>query len=138
MRNRHSDRVLGDGRARRRRTPLGHAQLDRPTLVTLGVQLLIPGDDNHDASVAVRYRPAGTSAWRQGLALFRVRPEVVTGRTVPPQFAGSIFDLAPGHDLRHRAARRRRRRRRRSDVVTLTADDARRAARSRRRRTRRR
>jgi MYXO-CTERM domain-containing protein len=75
---------------------VGIAQLDRPTLVALGVQLLVQGDDNHDASVAVRYRPAGTSAWRQGLALFRVRPEVVTGRTVPQQFAGSIFDLSPG------------------------------------------
>jgi MYXO-CTERM domain-containing protein len=75
---------------------VGAAQQDRPTLVTLGVQLLVQGDDNHNASVAVRYRAAGTSAWRQGLSLFRVRPEVVTGRTVPQQFAGSIFDLSPG------------------------------------------
>ena len=29
------------------------------------------------------------------MPLFRVRPEVVTGRTVPAQFAGSIFDLVP-------------------------------------------
>jgi MYXO-CTERM domain-containing protein len=75
---------------------VGTAQLDRPTLVALGVQLLITGDDNHNASVAVRYRSTGTTAWRQGLPLFRVRPEVVTGRTVPAQFAGSIFDLVPG------------------------------------------
>ena len=75
---------------------VGTAQLDRPTLVALGVQLLVTGDDNHNASVAVRYRPAGMTAWRQGMPLFRVRPEVVTGRTVPAQFAGSIFDLLPG------------------------------------------
>jgi MYXO-CTERM domain-containing protein len=75
---------------------LGAAQLDRPTLVTLGVQLLVQGDDNHNASVALRYRSMGTSAWQKGLSLFRVRPEVVTGRTVPQQFAGSIFDLSPG------------------------------------------
>src|SRR5688572_9885587 len=66
---------------------VGAAQLDRPTLVTLGVQLLIQGDDNHNASVALRYRLAGTSTWRQAMPLFRVRPEVVTGRTVPAQFA---------------------------------------------------
>jgi len=74
---------------------VGATQLDRPTVVALGVQLLITGDDNHNASVAVRYRAAGTTAWRRAMPLFRVRPEVVTGRTVPAQFAGSIFDLVP-------------------------------------------
>jgi hypothetical protein len=75
---------------------VGMARLDRPTVVALGVQLLVTGDDNHNATVAVRYRAAGSSAWRQAMPLFRVRPEVVTGRTVPAQFAGSIFDLLPG------------------------------------------
>jgi uncharacterized membrane protein YgcG len=72
------------------------AQLDRPTVVTLGVQLLVTGDDDYDASVTVRYRAAGTTAWKQAMPLYRVHPEVVIGRTVPAQFAGSIFDLAPG------------------------------------------
>ncbi len=72
------------------------AQLDRPTLVALGVQLLIQGDDNYNASVRMRYRKSGTSTWRVAMPLFRVHPEVVTGRTVPTQFAGSIFDLLPG------------------------------------------
>lgn len=75
---------------------VGMAQLDRPTLIALGIQLLITGDDNHNATVSARYRVAGATAWRQVMPLFRVRPEVVTGRTVPAQFAGSIFDLAPG------------------------------------------
>src|SRR2546422_3401837 len=74
----------------------GAANLDRPTLVALGVQLLISGDDNHDAQVALRYRAAGTSAWRDAMPLFRVHPESVVGRSVPEQFAGSIFDLSPG------------------------------------------
>jgi len=73
----------------------GAVVVDRPTLVTLGVQLLITGDDNHDAQVAVRYRAVGATAWNTGLGLFRVRPEVVVGRTVPEQFAGSVFDLQP-------------------------------------------
>jgi hypothetical protein len=74
----------------------GAVHVDRPTVVTLGVQLLISGDDNHDARVAVRYRPTGALVWRDAMDLFRVRPESVVGRTLPQQFAGSIFDLMPG------------------------------------------
>jgi hypothetical protein len=77
---------------------LGTATLDRPTLVTLGVQLLVTGDDDRDAQVAVRYRPVGNPTWRDAMPLFRVHPEDVVGRVVPEQFAGSIFNLAPGTD----------------------------------------
>jgi len=73
----------------------GPVNVDRPTLVTLGVQLLITGDDNHNAEVAVRYRVAGSSDWKPAMNLFRVFPESVVGRAVPEQFAGSIFDLHP-------------------------------------------
>jgi hypothetical protein len=72
-------------------------RLDRATLHTAGVQVLISGDDDGDAAIEVRWRRAGTSdAFRAGPPLFRVRPETVSGRTVPAQFAGTIFDLAPG------------------------------------------
>lgn len=83
----------------------GTVVLDTPTVVSLGVQLLITGDDDHDAEVRVRYRPTGELAWRDGLPLFRVRPEDVVGRTVPRQFAGSLFDLAPAttYDVELRA-----------------------------------
>ncbi|HZR81838.1 MAG TPA: hypothetical protein VFD92_12130 [Candidatus Binatia bacterium] len=74
---------------------VGAVQLDRPTLVALGVQLFVTGDDDHDAQVTVRFRAQGDATWRTGLPLFRVRPEHVVGRIVQPQFAGSIFDLAP-------------------------------------------
>ncbi|MFI5306425.1 MAG: chondroitinase-B domain-containing protein [Polyangiales bacterium] len=74
---------------------VGSASFDRPTVIALGVQLMISGDDNHDASVKLRYRVRGGSTWRDGAPLFRVRPESVVGRTVPQQFAGSLFDLAP-------------------------------------------
>jgi hypothetical protein len=73
----------------------GALHVDRPTLVTLGVQLLVSGDDDHDAQVAVRFRPVGSPTWATGMNLFRVRPESVVGRTVPEQFAGSLFELAP-------------------------------------------
>lgn len=72
------------------------ARLDRPTLLNLGVQVLISGDENYDASIALRYRQSGAMAWKEGLPLFRVRPETVPKRTVPEQFAGSVFDLSPG------------------------------------------
>jgi hypothetical protein len=58
------------------------------------VQMLISGDQNRNARVTVRYRPVGSTGWREGPPLFRVFPETVT-QTVPEQFAGSIFDLAP-------------------------------------------
>ena len=71
------------------------AQSDRPTVVALGVQVLISGDDNFNAAIGVRYRVMGGSNWQTAQSLFRVHPEVVTGATVPTQFAGSIFDLNP-------------------------------------------
>lgn len=74
----------------------GTARLDRPTLTALGVQWPVSGDDDHDAQVSLRYRVKGSgAAWRDALALIRVHPEVVAGRTVEPQFAGSVFDLLP-------------------------------------------
>jgi hypothetical protein len=81
----HADDVLHPGKA----------SLDRPTLIALGVQLLLTGDDDHDSQVTVRYRAQGSTTWRAGPPLFRVRPETVAGRTVPEQFAGSIFELTP-------------------------------------------
>lgn len=77
---------------------LTEARLDRPTLLTLGVQLLISGDDNHNGSVSVRYRGVDAPSWNDALPLLRVRPESVSGHPVPQQFAGSIFDLRPATD----------------------------------------
>ncbi len=73
----------------------GTPVLDRPTLMAIGIQLPVSGDDNYNASVGVRYRQSGAIAWRTGLPLYRVHPESVTGWTAAPQFAGSIFDLRP-------------------------------------------
>jgi hypothetical protein len=73
----------------------GAVILDRPTPLTLGFQLLVTGDDDHDARVAVRHRVLGAPAWKTAMDAFRVRPEHVAGRVVPAQFAGSIFDLQP-------------------------------------------
>jgi hypothetical protein len=75
----------------------GTPQFDRPTLMALGIKLPVSGDDNYNAKVTVRYRKAGTKAWREALPLHRVHPEVVQGWTVEPQFSGSVFDLRPAN-----------------------------------------
>jgi len=74
---------------------LVEVRVDPATLHTAGVQVLIQGDNDHDASISVRFRPSDGGDWRDGPALFRVRPERVS-EPVAAQFAGSLFDLAPG------------------------------------------
>src|SRR5438105_3140132 len=74
---------------------VGTPSTDPPTITALGVYLPITGDDNFTATVTVRYRPSGTTAWKPALALQHVHTEVVTGLATSPQFAGSIFDLTP-------------------------------------------
>jgi MYXO-CTERM domain-containing protein len=87
--------TLGEGVAFGQSTlEVGQATVDPPTVVSLGVQLLVTGDDDFDATVSVRYRePAGS--WRDGLPLFRVHPEDSPELAIPAQFAGSIVELQP-------------------------------------------
>jgi hypothetical protein len=71
-----------------------------PTLLSLGFEWHIDGDDNRNAAVAVYYRKKGDSAWREGLPLLRIGNERINENSlhyiVPNGFAGSIFDLEPG------------------------------------------
>jgi hypothetical protein len=69
-------------------------RIDRPTIVALGVQVLVSGDANRNGQVALSYRPQGSSDWRSALPPLRVLPETVYV-AVPEQFAGSLFDLSP-------------------------------------------
>ena len=68
---------------------------DRPTLTSLGFQVLYSGDDNRNGSVTWRYRQQGQIPWRTAYPMLRVLPETVAGDVVPAQFAGSIVDLRP-------------------------------------------
>ncbi len=74
---------------------LGTPTLDRPTVVALGVRWPLTGDDNFNATVTVRVRVKGSTAWRDALPLYRVHAELVSGAAATPEFAGSIFDLRP-------------------------------------------
>jgi hypothetical protein len=70
-----------------------------PTLISLGFEWQIDGDDNRNAEVAVFYREMGDKEWKQGMSLLRLQREpTISGPmsyTAPNMFAGSIFDLKP-------------------------------------------
>jgi hypothetical protein len=71
-----------------------------PTLICLGFEWSIDGDDNRNAAVAVQYRKKGTASWKEGMPLLRLQNEVAGGSlsrpyVVPNMFAGSILDLEP-------------------------------------------
>ena len=79
----------------------GRFHVEHPTLLNLGFEWLIEGDANRNAVVEVRFRKAGTQAWRPALPLLRVGGDEVYRRresmtyTVPNGFAGSILNLEP-------------------------------------------
>lgn len=80
---------------------------ERPTLLSLGFEWKIAGDDNRNAVVTVTYRKAGTADWHNALPLFRMGGEFIAGPkpqyggmnyynyTVPSGFAGSVLNLQP-------------------------------------------
>jgi hypothetical protein len=79
----------------------GEFIIDHPTLINLGFEWLIQGDDNRNAAVAVSYRKQGETAWKTGMPLVRLQNERVWQPSVfnlvtPNMFAGSILDLEPG------------------------------------------
>src|ERR1700704_906393 len=72
------------------------------TLVSLGFEWQIDGDDNRNATVAISYRKKGETAWKEGLPLLRIGNERINENALqyvtPNGFAGSIFDLEPATD----------------------------------------
>jgi hypothetical protein len=53
----------------------GEFLVDPPTLINLGFEWFIQGDDNRNASVEVSYRKQGTTALCPKTRLRRIRPE---------------------------------------------------------------
>ncbi len=73
---------------------------DPPTLINLGFEWFIQGDDNRNAAVEVSYRKKGESTWKKALPLLRLQhEEIYQGDRLdlvsPNMFAGSILDLEP-------------------------------------------
>ncbi len=78
----------------------GELFIEPPTLISLGFEWIIEGDDNRDAAVALEYRKAGENDWIEGLPLLRIQQErsvfdQTLDYTAPNMFAGSIFYLEP-------------------------------------------
>ena len=82
------------------------------TLISLGFEWRIAGDENHNAKVDVTFRKKGDKDWRKALPLVRSQHEFI-GDSGPPRpdfhpdpmkypvpnmFAGSIFNLEPDTD----------------------------------------
>jgi hypothetical protein len=100
--------ILGVGAARAASNPTaaGAFTIERPTLVSLGFEWRIKGDDNRNAAVAVSFRKKGERAWRKALPMLRLGGEEVFGQAAsngdhdfdyvaPEMFAGSILNLQP-------------------------------------------
>ena len=89
-------------------TTAGAFTTERPTLVSLGFEWRIAGDDDRNAGVQVSYRKQGEAQWRPGLPLLRLHGEQVSGGkprnsdwgrfydyVAPNMFAGSLLNLEP-------------------------------------------
>jgi hypothetical protein len=87
-------------------TQAGEFLVEPPTLINLGFEWSIAGDDNRNAKVEVSYRKKGETAWKQAMPLMRMQGENVywgaqkaddhvIKAVVPNMFAGSILDLEP-------------------------------------------
>lgn len=92
--------LLGDtATAAENRVKPGEFIIDHPTLINLGFEWLIDGDDNRNAQVSVSYRKQGDREWKQALPLLRLQGERiyqdqgVFDVVSPNMFAGSILDL---------------------------------------------
>ena len=78
----------------------GEFIIEPPTLINLGFEWLVEGDENRNATVDVTYRKSGETAWHTALPLLRLHGErVKQGVQIdvvsPNMFAGSILDLEP-------------------------------------------
>ena len=85
----------------------GELVIEPPTLINLGFEWFIQGDDNRNAAVQVSYRKPGEADWTPALPLLRLQRErVYVGPQfdviAPNMFAGSILDLEPDTDYEAR------------------------------------
>src|ERR1051325_88785 len=58
----------------------GRFVIERPTLICLGFEWQIAGDDNRNAAVEVSYRKKGDPGWKQALPLFRLGAKRATAQ----------------------------------------------------------
>jgi hypothetical protein len=90
-------------------TTSGDFWVEPPTLISLGFEWRVDGDDNRNAKVDVDFRKEGETSWRKGMPLVRSSGEYIgpigpqredfhpdpMDYTAPNMFAGSLFNLEP-------------------------------------------
>jgi len=79
-------------------TVVGEPLVEPPTLISLGLEWPIEGDDNRNGIVTMEYRRKGEANWKRGLDLLRLQGEETFLRgaldyKAPNMFSGSLFDL---------------------------------------------
>src|SRR4051794_3810009 len=94
-------RAFADEKVKKNGVTSGEFMVDPPTLINLGFEWMIDGDDNRNAKVEVSYRKKGDAQWKAALPLLRLQnEEIFQGDRLdviaPNMFAGSILDLEPG------------------------------------------
>ncbi len=66
----------------------GELTVERPTVMALGFDWRITGDENRNAAVQLEYRRRGEAKWRKGLPLLRRQGEKLTTGTPPLKYGG--------------------------------------------------
>ena len=61
----------------------GDLIVDHPTLINLGFEWVIQGDDNHNSRVDVSYYKQGETQWTPALPLLRLHGERIYQKTAP-------------------------------------------------------
>ncbi len=85
-------------------TTAGELIVEPPTLLAIGVDWRISGDENRNAKVEMVYRRKGEATWHKALPLLRLQNESVNSGSpllryvIPNMFSGSILDLRPDTD----------------------------------------
>jgi hypothetical protein len=110
--------VFGATLAAQTATTAGDFTVEPPTLVSLGFEWKISGDDNRNAEVKTFYRKKGEQQWRDALPLLRVQREEIGiaprpgdptryplfRYTAGNMFAGSILNVEPDTEYECRFA----------------------------------
>ena len=78
----------------------GEFVIEPPTLISLGFEWYIEGDDNRNATVEVYYSKKGNDSQKEALPLLRLQNEKIDTYVTPNMFAGSILDLDPDTEYR--------------------------------------
>ena len=76
----------------------GELFTEPPTLINLGFEWLIQGDENRNARVEVSYRKSGEATWQDALPMLRLNGERIYSESridviTPNMFAGSVLNL---------------------------------------------